>query len=328
MGAGMPRIFQGIIRKATRGAGEQTGIKGVSALFVAGSRLLAQYDCHDRRVSVVRLAEEAEVSLGTFYARFSSKDGFIAALTDVTFRAASNGVSNALSDERLGEASAEEVVRAIVRNVVRDIGEPKTAGILRAALKLGPAVPEMLEPMRHYRALATKRAQALLTRKKKVTASRGRIDAAMQILFGTVIGTVIEGNGPLRSGSSGMADSLADMLVGFLGIKGNSEWSPATVEERPSSAKRNKDIEKDSGADGSAPELPEGYVPIVDPDLGKVTGAIKMRPKRRHGRLAEKPVKDTRRTPLVSPSNFRPAPNPETRSGDLSARKRKRHLVV
>ncbi|HEX4077499.1 MAG TPA: TetR/AcrR family transcriptional regulator [Rhizomicrobium sp.] len=286
------------------------------AIHEAGRRLLAQHDCDDECVSVVKITKDAGVSIGTFYSRFRSKDVFIHALTYTTFRGATESADQALSEDHLGDASAEDVVRAIARTVVRQMGEPKTAGVLRAALKLAPHVSDILRPVRDYRALVTDRARSLLGGRKKAKPSSREIEAAIQMLFGTVVDAVVEQPGPLRAGSDGMADALGDIVVSYLGIASERAWSPKKDESERQDDQKAEGEKETVPNDEEAPALSDGYVPIIDPDLRKTTGAI---------RLVRRP--SLRKTSGKSPRSARQRSSPHQslrrRRSPLKGRKRK-----
>lgn len=209
----MPNIFR---KRARKIEDRERKIDRVPALFETGRRLLAQYDCHDRRVSVVRITTEAKISLGTFYARFQSKDAFIYSLNYSTFHVLLERASETLSDERFNGAAVETILQRIAHRVARDLGDPWASGVIRAALKLAPNIPDITKPLRDYRALIVKRTRALLKKRDQHKPSFDRIDAAMQMLFGTVIDAIIEKPGPLRLGSDTMEEALGDMLIAYI----------------------------------------------------------------------------------------------------------------
>lgn len=294
----MPSIFRKWARKV---GGRTQKTDGVPALFETGRRLLAQYDCYDNRVSVVRITKEAKVSLGTFYARFQSKDEFIYSLNHSTFRVLLERAAEMLDDELFTDTSVETILQKIAHRVVSDLGDPRTAGVMRAALKLAPNMPDIAKPLRDYRALIVKRTRALLAEHDRHKLLSDRIDVAIQMLFGTIIDTIIEEPGPLRLGSDEMGEALGDMLTGYLAIfpeRGRAEIEAKSLEDR-SIGQENRPAREPEGRH----RWPSGIAPIIDPESRKVTGAKRIATKQRK-RSRRNTTAAEHKTAMVKPSAF------------------------
>jgi hypothetical protein len=103
--------------------------------------------------------------VGAFYSRYKSKDAFIYVITGDRFRFAKDTAQHELSLDGRRRAPTQKLVREIVGHVVTTMGQPKTAGVTRAAFRLAPKIPHILAPLNEYRETVTQRARAVLVRR-------------------------------------------------------------------------------------------------------------------------------------------------------------------
>lgn len=153
------------------------------ALYRAACDLLAASDFDG--ISVARLAKEAGCSVGAFYGRFSDKNAFLRFLIGERFRQASDIAGRELSGGALNGLEFSQAARKIVEQVSSQLSEEQTAGIVRAAVKLGFADPNARKPFDDYRNVVTDRALELLA----PHIERGGEEAireAMQIVLGSL----------------------------------------------------------------------------------------------------------------------------------------------
>lgn len=263
------------------------------------------------------------MSVGAFYYRFRSKDEFIYTVTATTFRAATNNAKGHLTSDRWGRALAEKTVRGFVRHVVIELGERKNAGVLRAAFKLEPKMPAILEPIREYRATVTQCARGLFGRHLRAGQSPCQIDAAVQIIFGTIIDAILEQPGPLRIGSGAMIDALSDVVLRYLEFSGNRVWSGTKDEKEESEPAPDAAIaDSEDGQDKNS----KGRVAIDYVDLRKNIGSVAMpaaRPRKRRQSRTERPMQ---KVATVDPKMFRPSP-PAKSDASSNGRRAKRRIV-
>jgi AcrR family transcriptional regulator len=315
------RVVRGAKRRIKRGLRDGRSY----AIYDRGSTLLAQYDCDDRRVSVARIAKAAGVSVGAFYTRYKSKDRFIEIATGDRFRAASDAAKEELRDARRRRQSANMIVRGIVHHVVTEMGQPRTAGLTRAAFKLSPKIPFILEPIQEYRATIAQCARELLGRHLRTGQPPRQIDVAVQVIFATVIDAALEKPSPLKLGSNAMTDALSNMMLCYLEVASDRTCSGEKdyredLNDTPSDA-------TDDAEDDESEKVPKGHIPIVDPDLLRVTGSVPMSNSRHRTRGARQEKNGPPRVALVDPAKILPAqPMQEGKSSEVSGSRRKRKI--
>src|SRR5665213_473995 len=271
----MPSLIRRLVRGTSRRIKEARRDGRSFAIYESGIALLAQYDCDDRRVSVARIAKVAGVSVGAFYARYASKDQFIYFSTSDRFRAACNAARRELASGQWHRASAERTVRGIVKHIVTVMGQPKTAGLTRAAFKRAPQMTHILQPIQDYRKAVTECARELLGSHLRDRQSPRHIDAAIQIVFATVINAALEKSGPLRAGSETMIDALGDMTLRYLQFSGARAWhGDADEPEEADEPAPYPAGDPDEDEDENAVTVPKDHIAIYDPDLRTITGSI------------------------------------------------------
>jgi AcrR family transcriptional regulator len=324
----MPNVIRRAVRSAKRRIKRGLRDGRSYAIYDRGTALLAQYDCDDRRVSVARIAKAAGVSVGAFYLRYKSKDRFIEMAISDRFRGAGDIAKEELSGTRWRRASTDKIVRGIVRHVVTKMGQPRTVGLTRAAFKLAPKIPFILEPIQEYRATIAQGARELLERHLRTGQSPRQIDAAVQVIFATVIDAALEKPGPLKSGGKAMTDALGDMMLLYLEIAGDHAWSgekdgEEVLDDASSGAMGDTDEDEEDGT----VKVPDGHIPVVDPDLRRIIGSItasKARPRTRRARRRDNTMP---KAVVVSPEKIRPAP-PVNAAGAPDAPRTRRKRTI
>lgn len=169
------------------------------ALYRAACGLLASSDFDG--ISVSRLAKEGGCSVGAFYGRFPDKNTFLRFLIARTFHNASDQAAQELSDGAVRVLAFSQTVQKIVDHVSSRLSVAETAGIVRAAVKLGFADPHARKPFDDYRNAVTERALALLAPHIERGGEQA-VREAMQIVFGSRTDAILVHGGGLFEGGA------------------------------------------------------------------------------------------------------------------------------
>ncbi len=211
----MAGLVHRLVRKGKRRIKDWRRHHRTEALIEAGVRLLALRD-YDH-ISVAKITKEAGCSVGAFYARFPKKDAFLYHLIASTFRNLTEDAERVLAPVQGPKESGDQITRKIVGYIVGRLADRRTAGVIRATMKLAPQRPTVLELFQDYRTSVTDRAITLLS--PKLDGQTRPIRIAMQIVFATVTDAILQGKaGPMPLGSSRMTETLSDIMTGYLGL--------------------------------------------------------------------------------------------------------------
>ena len=187
------RIYRGAKRRIKQGLRDQRTFE----LYRAGCRLLANRD-HEQ-VSVARIANEAGISVGSFYQRYPSKDAFLSMLISYRLHDARLHMERALAPERWRRSVAAVVTRAIVEEMMRGLNGP-SAGVIRAALKRGYLARKNLNPLLSYRKSLADSSVALLAHRAKGAANPARrVRSAVQMAEATALDALLHELGNLAA---------------------------------------------------------------------------------------------------------------------------------
>lgn len=172
------------------------------ALVRAGRDLCEIKDFDE--LSVAEIAAAAGCSVGSFYSRFSDKDGFFRAL-----------VGDA---DRREEAEAQELphdpkqaIDALLAEVIARTlaGYRRRRGLIRAAIRRSMIEPALWEP---YRRRGQQHADRLVARLKRAFPGDGglesRVRFACQMLYGTLNNAVLIAPGPLQLDDAALEGEL------------------------------------------------------------------------------------------------------------------------
>ena len=170
------------------------------ALVQAGRNLCEIKDFDE--LSVAEIATAAGCSVGSFYSRFSDKDGFFRAL-----------VGDA---ERREEAAAmphdpKQAIDAMLADVIASTlaGYRRRRGLIRAAIRRSMTEPALWEP---YRRRGHQHADRLVARLKRARPNdphlERRVRFACQMLYGTLNNAVLIAPGPLQLDDAALEDEL------------------------------------------------------------------------------------------------------------------------
>ena len=229
-------------------------------LIDTATQLLARMDYDE--LSIARVTKEAGCSTGAFYLRFPSKEDFLEATIAETLGSATRSVKDELAAERWVDATTEGVIRAIAQEVVQRTGNRRTAGVVRAAIKLGTTRPQALQPLKEYQATVLQCATALVSTRLEFEQPEIAIKEAMQIIFATAVDSVVQNSGPLQAGTRRLRNRMNSLLAIMLDI--NFVRDRCVADEDGSDEELNRDQAKETE---EPPQVPEGYIAVVDPDL-------------------------------------------------------------
>lgn len=214
------RTIRKLVKRGRKALREKHRDSRWAKLMDAGRRLLA-VDDYDN-VSIAKIAATADCSVGSFYGRFSDKKAFLTMLVQSACNSAALAADRVLDPAQWEGASGATVAGAIVRHVVGQ-ARGESAGVLRTAVKLGRTDPAALRALLSYRDKVTDKATALLSHHlPKRSGAEKSIRAALQIVHGTVMDAVLHQQGPLQLDGDAMVDALRNVMIGHLGLRGES----------------------------------------------------------------------------------------------------------
>lgn len=171
------------------------------ALVRAGKKLCEIKDFDD--LSVAEIAAAAGCSVGSFYSRFTDKDGFFRALVgDAAERDKIRTPPLADPKQPIDEILAEVVASTLA-------GYRKRRGLIRATIRRSMAEPALWEPSKKR---GQEIANRLVTRLAPIFPDdpnvESRVRFACQMLYGTLNNAVLIAPGPLQLDDEGLEGEL------------------------------------------------------------------------------------------------------------------------
>jgi AcrR family transcriptional regulator len=162
------------------------------ALVQAGRNMCEIKDFDE--LSVAEIAAAAGCSVGSFYSRFSDKDGFFRALVgDAERREEADELSTPPDPKQTVDALLAEVIASTLA------GYRRRRGLIRAAIRRSMMEPALWEP---FRRRGHQHADRLVARLKRVRPNdpqlENRVRFACQMLYGTLNNAVLIAPGPLQ----------------------------------------------------------------------------------------------------------------------------------
>jgi len=172
------------------------------ALVRAGRNLCEIKDFDE--LSVAEIAAEAGCSVGSFYSRFSDKDGFFRALVGDADRWEATHAPIAPHDPK---QSIDELLADVIASTLE--GYRRRRGLIRAAIRRSMTEPALWEP---YRKRGQNHADRLVSRLKRAfprdAGLERRVRFACQMLYGTLNNAVLIAPGPLQLDDAALEDEL------------------------------------------------------------------------------------------------------------------------
>jgi len=265
---------------------------------------------------MAKIAREAGISVGAVYARYPEKNVYLYHLIGDAFRSMRDDVKLVLNGSSWRRESASFIAGQIVAHLVAKMTTPRAAGVIRAAIKLATVKPIAIELFEEYRTEVTDLSVALLSPKlRKAPPSAIRI--GMQIVLATITDAVLQKRaGPMSAGSARMAEALTNLLLGYLGLSGDS-WAgnEAEGEDEPDESVVFEAEDEVAQEDKSNR--------VYDPDLRAYKGRIQKpaEPKRARG------PKNTEPAPKLETVTPPRTPKPPAEPPPKPARKVKRRFI-
>jgi len=266
----------------------------MGALIAACTDCLATKDYDS--ISMSQIAKRAGCSVGAIYTRFGEKESLlyhaIASRLKVMQAAPLEMVGYSLFPSKSGGPRAQHAIRQIVCQLT----ERKSAGAIRASVKLAAVHSGMAVSLENFREKLTDKAVAQLSESDDCPSATA-IRIVMQIVIATVIDAILHSRpGPMRAGSKRMADALTNMALGYLGLATEASWAGDEADD--------EDVREDDTETDEPPQLGEGEIAIYDPDHRTYRGVSKTITKsRRSGNSSRLNESHTAsQTPKYSPS--------------------------
>jgi len=172
------------------------------ALVRAGRNLCEIKDFDE--LSVAEIAASAGCSVGSFYSRFSDKDGFFRALVGDAERREEADAPAASDDPR---QSVDALLAEVIASTLT--GYRRRRGLIRAAIRRSMTEPALWEPYRRRGQQHADRLVARLQRARPNDAEMAhRVRFACQMLYGTLNNAVLIAPGPLQLDDAALEDEL------------------------------------------------------------------------------------------------------------------------
>lgn len=194
----------------------------VLKLLVGGLELLETNDFDS--LSIERLCDHTAVTVGSFYARFETKDAFVEAMQKVAVAKARDLIAKSYTRGRVPDDSLAHLMAWFVKGTVNWYRENE--GLLRASLRRATSDPTAWTPLRDLGELQFDRMLPHFVSMLGETAARERdanIRFAFQIMSGTLNNMVLINPGPFSVHHPHTSRRLADVMVRLIESRPNIE---------------------------------------------------------------------------------------------------------
>jgi AcrR family transcriptional regulator len=165
-------------------------------------------------LSVAELCAAEGCTIGSFYARFESKEAFLCAVQHAVVTEARRGIEARLTAERFADLPLRPVVARLVAGTIG--WSRRYEGLIRASLRAVQDDPAAWSPLRELGRLQAERASPILLAKLGRPASKADADKvrfAFQVLFGTLNNMVLVNPGPFTIHDAATPRLLTDTLT-------------------------------------------------------------------------------------------------------------------
>jgi AcrR family transcriptional regulator len=198
------RMIQGVQTEATDVLpAKQARSRATRDALVHAGRNLCEIKDFDE-LSVAEIAAAAGCSVGSFYSRFSDKDGFFRALVGDAERREEADAQSVPSDPK-------QTIDAMLADVIASTlaGYRRRRGLIRAAIRRSMTEPALWEPYRRRGHQHADRLVARLTRARPNDPHlEQRVRFACQMLYGTLNNAVLIAPGPLQLDDAALESEL------------------------------------------------------------------------------------------------------------------------
>lgn len=165
-------------------------------------------------LSIAELCAAEGCTVGSFYARFESKDAFLRAVQHAVIDQATQAIEAGLTPARMQGVPLAAMIRRLVDGSVR--WSRRHEGLIRAALRAAVDDPAVWSPMRELGRLQAARATPLLLARlgrPATAADEDRVRFAFHVMFGTLNNMVLVNPGPFTIHDAVTPDLLAETLT-------------------------------------------------------------------------------------------------------------------
>lgn len=184
----------------------------VQALIDAGLALLE--DRSFDALSIADLCARAEVTTGSFYARFESKEAFLRAVQQVVIAKAMRDLEDRLTPERLAGLTLRDFLGRQVAHSVR--WRQRYEGLVRASLRAAQTDEGAWSPLRDLGRVQVERMLPIILGLLEAPASptaEAAVRFAFQILFGTLNNMTLVNPGPFGIHDEATPRLLAEAMA-------------------------------------------------------------------------------------------------------------------
>lgn len=175
---------------------------------------LALLEVHDfESLSIEKLCERCDTTVGSFYARFEGKEAFVDTLQRVVVEDTRRGLIATYASGRVPTGDLGHLLNWICKGGVLWIR--RYEGLVRASLRRASSDRRSWTPMRELGRLHVEQALPHVLRmgEGKPTADReARVRLAFQMLYGTLNNMVLINPGPLSLGDAATPRALASAM--------------------------------------------------------------------------------------------------------------------
>lgn len=208
--------------KGVKPALQERSLQRRNELFKAGMELLCEKGIDD--VSVVDIAAKCGYSVGTFYSRFDDKESFFHALQIYTVNKALSQVIAEFSRDKWKTEEPEVIFRKAVEYLI-SIFRGETKGVIKESIVRSRDREEAWVPIRDSgRQVADVIVDLLKDKlyKNNIEASELSIRFGLQMVYGTLIQSLLNDPGPVLLDDPRLEDYLTRMLCGYVQLEGQS----------------------------------------------------------------------------------------------------------
>jgi AcrR family transcriptional regulator len=193
-------------------AQQQRSLRNAMAMLMAGHQLLRDHALEE--LSIETICERAGTTVGAFYGRFGSKDGFFLTLQRLTLIQSHERLEAIGRRQQAGEFNAETMLREVVALMV-DIYR-RDRGILKSSLQRtgeGTWLPIKASGDRFRKALSTVVAPSVPGSPKQ---AEMRVRFAYQAVVGVLVNATLNNPGPLDLDNPKLVPELVSLVTAYL----------------------------------------------------------------------------------------------------------------
>jgi len=185
-------------------------------LFTSGMKLLCSRGLDE--VSVADITTECGYSIGTFYSRFDDKESFFQALQQRAVDEVLSNIQKEFSKPHWLSAAPEDVLSTTIDFLVHAFNSD-VRGVIKESIVESRGATKSWLPIKDAGKAITDVVVALLQHrflKESPAASEDSIRFGMQMVYGTLVQSLLNNPGPVALDDPAMPANLSRMLRGFV----------------------------------------------------------------------------------------------------------------